>query len=53
MAYSPWGHKELDTTEQLNTQKKRTKKGITFSFVHIASDIISRMFLILMYFYQT
>ena len=23
VAYSPWGHKELDTTEQLNTKKRK------------------------------
>ena len=33
--------------------QKQTKKDIIFSFVHTASDIISIMFLILMYFYQT
>ena len=28
MAYSPWGHKELDTTEQLNTRKNKPKKAL-------------------------
>ena len=26
--YSPWGHKELDTTEQLHLVKKRDKEGL-------------------------
>ena len=30
--YSPWGHKELDTTEQLN--KKRKKKRITIRIAY-------------------
>ena len=28
-AGSPWGHKELDTTEQLNNNKEKNHVGIT------------------------
>ena len=30
---SPWGHKELDTTEQLNNNNKMHRVGSQFMFV--------------------
>ena len=44
VGYSPWGHKELDTTEQLHfhflSQAKNTTDSLR-SFLHITWDIIS------------
>ena len=31
MGYSPWGHKELDMTEQARTQTHECKSGSHFS----------------------
>ena len=37
--YSPWGHKELDTTEQLSLSLERQQKSL------IKGDVLSKIFM--------
>ena len=41
VGYSPWGHKELDTTERLSTQ--HTRKGkVLYSYLHLGDTLPGR-----------
>ena len=44
MGYSPWGHKESDTTEQLSTHTRNVNlRGVdgSWSLSHMANDLIT------------